>query len=118
MSPSYRSFTWALIAQSLAVAAPAFAHGSKPPMPAPAAPAAPQDLGTRESGGLRFSAQALPDEALAIEVRIDRKIDPADPVLGGWTPLADGKVTVSIRGVRGAVASEESRAEGEAGAYG
>ncbi|MFZ5471559.1 MAG: hypothetical protein ACOZIN_19205 [Myxococcota bacterium] len=97
----------------------ALAHGKK--MPKAEAGAAPTvALGTKNAGQLRLSGSATQGaEELEIEVKIERHIEPPDPVLGSHVPVPEAAVTLKLTLNGGDVAPPTpAHSEAEAGVFG
>ncbi len=106
----------------LAGAAPAWAHGPKPPATTAAAaekPAEPIELPAVDIDGYRLRGSVLQGSESEIEIRIDRHIDPPDPILGAYGPASDVEVTMTLlRGGAAVAAPQKAHAESDAGVYG
>jgi hypothetical protein len=105
----------------LAGAAPAWAHGSKPPAAATVAakPTEPIELPGVDVDGYRLRGSVLQESELEIELRIERQIDPPDPILGAQSPASDIEVTMTLlRGGTPIAPPQKGHTESEAGVYG
>ncbi|MFZ5477616.1 MAG: hypothetical protein ACOZNI_12640 [Myxococcota bacterium] len=108
--------TFLAFSLALAAAPAAWANGGHA-IAAHAPPA--QDLGVREAGGLVLSARARTDEALEVELLVERPLEPPDPLLGARSPVAGADVTIELWANGGRLGgAETAHAEGEAGVYG
>lgn len=107
---------------SMTNAAPAWAHGPKPPSSAAAAAPkleAPIEIPAVDVEGYRLGGLVLQETELEIQIRIDRHLDPPDPILGAHGPASDIDVTMTLlRGGMAVAAPQKAHEEGSAGAFG
>lgn len=102
----------------------ASAHGGAKPLAATAAGTAtkapePIALPSVDVGGYQLAGTVKQEDELEIEIRIERHIDPPDPVLGAHGPASDVEVTITLlRGGSAVAAPRKAHAESDANVYG
>jgi hypothetical protein len=90
------------------------AHGAKK-----GAATSVQSLGSFEFGDLRLSAQVTQDNELELEVRVEKRLIPPDPIIGDHVAVGDAIVNIGVS--RDGVIvfpSFLAHSEGKAGVYG
>ena len=110
-----------LIFVSLVTVAPVWAHGGakRPTATVVAKPLEPIALPDVDVDGYRLGGIVSQEDQLEIEVRIDRHMDPPDPILGSHAPASDIDVMMTVlRGGSAVSAPQKAHAESDAGVYG
>ncbi len=113
-------FVLVAISLPLVNASLASAHGGAKP-PAPTAPKDPEPIALPgvDVGGYQLTGTVTQGDQLEIEIRIERHIDPPDPILGSHGPATDVEVTMTLlRGASPVAAPQKAHAESDANVYG
>lgn len=97
---------------------PTLAHASSGHGGTGAVEGEPSTLGAQDFGVVRVEATAMLGDPVEVTFRVQRRLDPPDPMLGAFAPLAGATVTVTLSGGPKELGPIDAHGEGEAGMYG